>query len=528
MAGDPRRFRRGDETTPPWTGALGFAGRGAILLGTLWLGSVIAAVPQIASSDSHTLVLKADGSLWAWGSNRHGVLGDCTTIDRKSPVKVGEGFQAITAGRESSYAIKSDGSLWGWGAGYAGQLGDGGMADQPCPTVIGYDFRVVSANWSMAVGIKRDGSLWSWGGSAYGGLGDGRMEVHWARTPQLIGHDYLTVHTSMAHVLAIKRDGTLWAWGLNAAGQLGTGDFYGRAAPVQIGSGFVEVSAGESHSLALKSDGTVWTWGENTLGQLGLGAEGTILDAASETSARLRSRPAQVPGQHYVAATNGSYHSHALTADGGLWGWGMGSYGALGDSRVDPGEGRVHLVVTPTRVGDGYWMTTRGGGNNNGFAIKFDGLVWAWGANAGGQLGDGTEQDRPTPIPIGLNVLPQEGFVTSVSVEGPAGWQSITASLAANQADAGRNGCIFVGAVLASGRTHVLSTSGWSLFDPKAPRAYFCGRLLAYQAELIRDVDTETLRGTELLLGYGVGDSPEASFADMLQRGRIKSAYSVR
>lgn len=504
----------------------------SLLLLILSASSASAVVPQIASSDSHTLVLRADGTLWAWGDNAQGVLGDGTTQSRPSPVFIGQDFAQITSGRQSSYAIKSDGTLWGWGANERGQLGDGGIGDRLQPVLIGSGFSVVSANWSMAVAVKEDGSLWSWGGAAFGGLGDGRMEPHFVTRPQLIGEGYRTVHTSMNHVLAIKLDGSLWSWGTNDSCQLGTGEeasyCESRALPTKIADGFVAVSAGEGFSFGIRTDGSLWSWGSNALGQLGVGVPGSIKDPASTLTTQFRSRPVRVAGQNYIAVTNGSFHAHALTADGTLWGWGYGGAGALGDGLADPPAGTPHAEVSPKKIGEGYWLTTRGGGNNNGFAIKFDGSVWAWGTNAGGQLGDGTTQDRLVPTPLGFNVFSAMGLVVSANASGPLERRTVQASLAPNQFDAGRQGCIFVGAVLANASLYTLAASGWQPHRPEAPRAYFCGKLLAYQDTLLRDADLREVPGSVLYVGYGRGDTPASSFADMLHRSLFAPVHTVR
>lgn len=483
-------------------------------------GSAMSAIPQIASSDSHTLLLKADGTVWAWGSNAHGLLGDGTNVDRASPVFVGSGFTSIGAGRRSSYGIKADGSLWAWGENRNGELGDGATVDRWRPVLIGHDYSAVSAGWGSAVGIKRDGTLWTWGWNTHGSLGEGRDDAYVATTPRKIGHGFLAAHTSMAHVLAIKGDGTLWAWGLNDTGQLGTGDTENRSRPTLVGQDFTSVSAGEGFSLAIKRDGSLWSWGVNVLGTLGLGAAGTLRDTLVDPGAflqRVRLYPQKVAGSNYVFVTNGSFHAHAITTDGTLWGWGSGSWGALGDGLSD-GVGAVHMVVVPKVIGRGYWRTTSGGGNNNGFAIKFDGSVWAWGTNAGGQLGDGTTTDRLTPVDLGINVFSDRGPVATAEVLGPARDATVYGQMAPSRQDAGRQGCIFAVAVLQDGSTFVRTPNGWVVWIGGSPPSYFCGLMLAYQDHVASGIDLLAIGSVKLILGYGPGDSPESAYEEMLRR----------
>jgi len=500
----------------------------AIAALSTFIGSAGGAVPQLATSDDHTLVLRADGTVWGWGGNHLGYLGDGTLIPRPSPVKIGSGFVSIGAGRTYSFGIKSDGSLWGWGANDRGQLGDGTTQDRHVPTFIGTAFAAVAASWVGAVALKRDGSLWTWGNNAFGTLGNGRLDYHYVTTPQQVGHGFVAVHTSMTHVLALKADGSLWAWGPNGSGQLGIGDFEPRAVPTRIGEGFTAISAGEDFSLAIKQDGTLWSWGWNAYASLGLGIKGTAQDPSAAPGDEFVPLPQRVQGSGFAAVTNGSYHAHALKTDGSLWGWGMGAWGAVGDGMSEREDGTAHLVFTPKWIGDGFWKTTNGGGNNNGFAIRFDGSVWAWGTNAGGQLGDGTMVDRLVPGPIGFNVFPESGLVADVVASGDLHERSLWASFAPSQADGGKQGCIFVAAVLPGGAAYSLDRGGWRRHDRDAPRPYFCGALLGYEDLIQRAADWRGLQGTDHWVGYGVGPSPKASLADMLSRGLVKHVHTVR
>lgn len=485
-------------------------------------------MPQIATSDSHTLALMADGSVWAWGYNRSGLLGDGSTETRLAPVFVGRDFVAVGAGRFSSYGVKSDGTLWAWGANGRGELGDGTTIDRLRPVRIGEQFAAVAAGWYSAVGLKRDGSVWTWGANVFGTLGNGRLDPHVVSTPQPIGTGFSAVHTSMSHVLALKPDGSLWVWGANHAGALGTGDFEPRAVPTAIGSGYRTVSAGEDFSLAIKQDGSLWAWGWNAYAPLGLGRSGTAKDPNATDATMFRTRPERVAGKNYVAITNGSYHAHALTADGRLWGWGMAAWGAVGDGLADSDpDGTGRLVFEPKPIADGFWILTNGGGNNNGFGIKWDGTVWAWGANAGGQLGDGTTQDSLAPKPIGLNVFPASGMVRRIEASGPPTALDLAGEIAPNRADAGRQGCVFIAAVLPDGALHWLGTSGWVPHSPDRAAAIGCGRMVAYQGSIARSLDVTKLRGTVLYLGYGLGDTPDQCRTDMNSRQLVGVAHVI-
>jgi len=279
----------------------------------------------IAAGADHTLALASDGSLRAWGSNYRGQLGDGTVTDRTIPALIGSGYAAVAAGGGQflvevegghTVALKSDGSLWAWGWNAYGQLGDATTTDRHTPVRIGSGYTAVAAGQSHTVALKPDGGLWAWGDNYYGQLGDGSNANH--SIPTYIGGGYAAISAGRFHTLAIKTDGSLWAWGFNYRGQLGDGTTTQRNAPVKIGDGFSAVAAGFVHSVAVKTDGSLWAWGDNGSGELGDG------------SATQRNTPVQV-GSGYSAVAAGLIHTVALKTDGSLWAWGWNGYGQLGD-----------------------------------------------------------------------------------------------------------------------------------------------------------------------------------------------------
>jgi hypothetical protein len=135
---------------------------------------------QVAASDSHTMAVKTDGTLWAWGNNGYGQLGDGTfNYYSASPVQVGNGFASVAAGPYHTVAVKTDGTLWAWGYNGNGQLGDGTTTQQSSPVQVGNGFASVAAGPNHTVAVKADGTLWAWGSNGSGRLGDGTtMDRH--------------------------------------------------------------------------------------------------------------------------------------------------------------------------------------------------------------------------------------------------------------------------------------------------------------------------------------------------------------
>ncbi len=373
----------------------------------VWAGRADAGNAQVASGYMHTLVIKDEGSLWAWGRNTFGQLGDGTTTDRYIPVQIGSDtdWQSIAAGATHSIAVKSDGSLWAWGLNDYGELGDGTTTDRYSPVQIGSDtdWQSVAAGGVLCLGLKSNGSLWAWGNGwewVEVDMGNGAYHITRkgiATIPVQLGTDtdWCSVTTGM-HTLGIKNDGSLWAWeydeGLSMAdGYLGLGKGLGRmGVPTilsQIGSDtdWQSIAAGAYHSLAVKSDGSLWAWGYNDYDQLG---DGTTT---------VSSIPVQIGSDmDWQGIAAGLEYSLAVKSDGSLWAWGWIYYSQLGDDTTT-------VSSIPVQIGsDTDWQGVAAGLEHS-LAVKSDGSLWAWGGNLYGQLGDGTTTDRYSPVPIALN-----------------------------------------------------------------------------------------------------------------------------
>jgi len=345
---------------------------------------------MLSAGGSHTVEIREDGSLWAWGANEQGRLGDGTTTNRSSPVRIGldSDWAYVSAGQLHTMAIREDGSLWAWGWNGQGRLGDGTGTQRTSPVRIGndYDWAYVAAGESHTMAIRKDGSLWAWGNNANGQLGDGSTTQR--TSPVRIGSDYdwAFVAAGTWHTMAIREDGSLWAWGDNQWGQLGDGSTTNHSSPVRIGSDYdwAYVSAGSSHTMAIREDGSLWAWGANGSGQLG---DGTWTQ---------RTSPVRIDLDYdwaYVSA--GNNHTMAIREDGSLWAWGNNGSGQLGD-------GTTTNRLSPVRIGSDYdWAYVSAG--NHTMAIRENGSLWAWGANGSGQLGDGTGTQRTSPVRIGLD-----------------------------------------------------------------------------------------------------------------------------
>jgi alpha-tubulin suppressor-like RCC1 family protein len=295
---------------------------------------------MVESSSISGYGIRDDGTLWSWGDNSHGELGDGTRTDRLSPVQVGTASDWVTVAAGGIYdgsmhalGIRSDGTLWAWGANESGELGDGTTTERLSPVPVGTDtdWVAISAGGQHSLALKRNGTLWAWGNDGTGQLGDNGSTNQLA--PEQIGTDThwsaIAAGWSAAGVvdhsfsLGVKSDGTLWAWGYNGYGQLGQNDNTDRSVPTQIGSAtnWKSVTAGDETSHALKTDGTLWGWGRNTGGEIGYGSPGD------------QKVPVQVgTDTDWAVVDGGGIHTLALKQDGTLWAWGSGSWGQLGNN----------------------------------------------------------------------------------------------------------------------------------------------------------------------------------------------------
>ncbi len=344
---------------------------------------------MVDAGGSFSLALMQDGSVWSWGYNQHGRLGDGTFTKRYSPVKVSglNDVIEISAGGSHSLALQSDGTVWSWGNNKSGQIGDGTTVTRNTPVkVIGpQNIIAISAGRAHSMALRSDGTVWTWGNNYNGRLGDGTIEKR-HQPVQVTGlSNIIAVSAGGSHSLALQSDGTVWAWGSNSRGQLGNGSYWGSSyTPVQTSelTDVIAISAGSVHSLALLPNGTVWSWGENYSGQLGIG-----------TLRGKQPLPVQVNDLvDVVAISSAGKSSIVLKSDGTAWGWGYNYYGQIGDGTTDRYKSKPTMI---SGLNDIKSISISG---MHSLAVKQDGTVWAWGFNQTGQIGDSTTVDRHTPV----------------------------------------------------------------------------------------------------------------------------------
>lgn len=386
-------YRRVADAVSPWVTTVGAEPR-------FWRAS-LPGVSTIAAGFSHTVALRSDGSLWTWGANSFGQLGDGTTASTKVPQQVGNenSWLGVAAGDFFTIALRSDGALWAWGENYLGQLGQGTFGQgtfgmyNGTPQQIGTNtnWQAVSAGRDHVVALREDGSLWTWGGNPWGQLGNGSNASASRPQPVQPEHRWKSAAAGSTHTAAVRADGTLWTWGDNREGQMGNGtltrdDFihHGTTTPQQAGTetNWEAVSARGNRTLASRNDGTLWSWGENYAGQGGTGTNG-------RTNLRPQPVSSELTWQAFAA---GNRHTVALSG-GRLWAWGANSLGQLGN-------GTNASSNVPLQISNEAAWAAIATGYEHTVALQRDGTLWAWGQNSAGQLGDGTSTNRVSRVQV--------------------------------------------------------------------------------------------------------------------------------
>lgn len=341
---------------------------------------------------NHACARVSDGTVWCWGENADGQLGQGARGGiRARPVKVKRLREAVqvAAGAVHSCALVSDGAVYCWGANAEGQLGDGTFTARTEPVrVVGLDgvVEIASAGRHTCARLG-EGTVRCWGENSGGQLGiepgDDRAEP--ILVPGLA--DAVELAAGVSFTCARRVDRTVVCWGVNAEGELGDGTAQPRIGPVTVAglADAVAIAAGDDHACAARADGRVVCWGDGEFGQLG--DHGTF------------DRSAPVVAPDIVDAMDvaaGDETSCALGADGKVHCWGRNHAGQLGGGTTSGYES------LPVQVAGGLTFVQSTLGARHACGRASSGAIYCWGANADGQLGDGTQSERLLPTPVAL------------------------------------------------------------------------------------------------------------------------------
>ena len=379
-------------------------------------------VPKLAGGFGHSLALKSDGTIWAWGLNDVGQFGDSTQASSSVPVDTNQvetnqtGYIDIDSEGYNAIGIRFDGTVWTWGGNDCGQLGNGiDTTGYPClpdltiptyfessPVMVfndysGYPFNnvtAVSAGGKHMAALKNDGTLWTWGYNQNGQLGDNTFGDADKSAPVQVKDSsfnnltaVIEISAGFDHTMALRSDGTVWACGINSSGQIGDDTLSDRHVATQVvgsgGSGFLSdigaIDTGTDHSVALANNSTVWAWGDNEWGQVGGGTVFPNHTALTPVQVVDIGDSGALSNIKTIAA--GGFFTLALAYDDTLYAWGRNDYGQLGDgTTTDSTVPKAVNGITGT-------VLSIFAGDEHALVMTSDGKVWAWGKNEDGQLG---------------------------------------------------------------------------------------------------------------------------------------------
>lgn len=339
----------------------------------------------------HNIVIKSNGTLWAWGSGGYGQLGNGSETDNivQTQVGVASNWMQVAGGAYYNMAVKSNGTLWAAGDNSTGQLGIGTTAiNANVFTQIGTstNWQQVSTSNYFTLALKTNGTLWGWGQNDMFQMGDGSC-CNNRLSPGQIGTatDWALVAASGTRTgIALKTNGTMWGWGSNSTGILGPSNLSSRQYPTQLNTDtdWTTLSVGAGHVLALKTNGTLWSWGAGGQGQT----------ADNLPAAYFRDTPVQIGNSTWLIVAAGYKSSYGIKTDGTLWAWGWNNVGQLGDgTTIDQNQ--------PVQIGtDTDWVNIAAG-VGHAVALKANGALWTWGDNYYGQFGNGTTSSTPSLSP---------------------------------------------------------------------------------------------------------------------------------
>ncbi len=389
---------------------------------------------QIANGLNFSCALRKSGAVWCWGSNSYGKFGNGNDTNSSVPVKGPsyEDFHFIAAGGNTACGIRQNGEAWCWGSGASGQLGNGAAATSYLPVKVSNidSFAHLSIYGGAVCGVATDGKGYCWGNEIGGAFGNGATSTQQNVPSQILNiTDFvkLSMHTNFA--CGLRANGQIWCWGTDSTGRLGNGPSAGSSdIPTQVVNidDFIDVEIGNSVACGIRKGGSVWCWGDDTNGKLG---NGPSITASQESpypvtganflkmsldntglaivdTTPIKTAPLAT-AQHRIA---GGVNSRcAIKTDGILYCWGSDLEGQLGNGSGITADQEAPYPITNSTGAQSWVMVSGGrlisGGRGHYCGIKTDGTAWCWGFGTSGQLGAGNNSSSTVPVQV-TSIMP--------------------------------------------------------------------------------------------------------------------------
>lgn len=340
---------------------------------------------QVSTGNNFTMAIKTDNTLWGWGSNSQGQLGDSTNTSKMIPhlVSPDSNWVSVSCGEFMTVAMKSDGSIWSWGSNNHSALGIGNPQNPNYPTQIGsdVDWVQIDAGSYHSVALKSDSSIWGWGQNAWDQLGNNNSVFNSDHPIQLSqNYNWTSIKGGYRGTMAINDNNQIWGSGSgNLVNISGTKTTFRL---LHTDSNWINIFPSASFSHGINSSGELFSQGFNLFGQLGIDTLSNY-----ETFSKVGS------DTNWLSVHPGINHCLAIKKDHTLWAWGKNNVGELGDSTFTNSQ-------IPIQIGfDTNWVSATAR-NQFSVALKSDGTLWSWGINNYGQLGLGNYQNYSYPQQI--------------------------------------------------------------------------------------------------------------------------------
>lgn len=365
--------------------------------GTLAITAVPFVLTAMSAGADYTCGLTVAKSIFCWGENVGGKVGDATNVDRRTPVPIASTirFNALFSGWNHACGIAASGDAICWGANHFGQMGNGTTTSllngefTPIPAAPGLKFVAIAPGQFRACGVAIGGTAYCWGSNG-GSFGDGTSNASLTPVAASGGLSFQTLVVGQGHACALTAAGTAYCWGSNVEGQLGDGTNTQRLTPTPVAGGLVfkAITAGATFTCGLTTAGAAYCWGGNLEKELG---DGTQTNSPSPVAVQ--------GGLTFASIAAGGSHVCAITAAGAAYCWGSGTSGQIGD--VTTGG----LRGAPAAVSGGLTFANITAGTRHTCGVTTGGASYCWGTNVKGALGDGTITRHDLPALISPPVI---------------------------------------------------------------------------------------------------------------------------